>query len=174
MRTRSWVGVTAMLLVTFVGAVGADEQQCRRAFIPSNVDLPRGFERTLLRLIERSPTFRSQCERIANADNLRVTVRIDTLIPSYCRAFTIVHRRGLQIRADVHLPAGAHFVEFLAHEFEHVIEQIEGMNLRKLARAKGSGVHEIDREVFETVRAQAAGRVVAAEASHHRREPAAD
>jgi hypothetical protein len=68
----------------------------------------------------------------------------------------------------------SHLAELVAHEFEHVIEQIEGVNLRKLARAKGSGVHEIEREVFESDRAQAAGRVVAAEATFLRRVPVAD
>ena len=174
MRTESWVGVTAMLLMMFVGAIGAKQQQCRQPSIPTNIDVPRDLERVLERIYDRSPAFRAQCERIGNAVNLRVRVRIDTAIPSRCRAFTIVHRRGTEIRADVHLPVSSHLTELVAHEFEHVIEQIEGLNLQKLARAKGSGVHEMDRRVFETDRAQAAGRVVAAEASSQRRMPAAD
>jgi hypothetical protein len=173
MRTESWVGVTAMLLMMLVGAVGAEQQQCR-SVIPSNVDVPRDLERILERIYSRSPAFQAQCERIGKAVNLRVRVRINAVIPSRCRAFTIVQRRGREIRADVHLPVSSHLAELVAHEFEHVIEQIEGLNLRKLARAKGSGVHEMDRQVFETDRAQAAGRVVAAEASDYRRTPAAD
>jgi hypothetical protein len=187
MRIESWVSVTAMLLMLFVGAIGAKQKQCRRdrergshfsmvyqSPIPTNVDVPRDLERVLERIYDRSSAFRAQCERIGKAGNLRVRVRIDTAIPSRCRAFTIVHRRGTEIRADVHLPVSSHLTELVAHEFEHVIEQIEGLNLQKLARAKGSGVHEMDRRVFETDRAQAAGRVVAAEASSQRRMPAAD
>ena len=104
------------------------------------------------------------------ADNLRVTVRIDTSIPSRCRAFTIVRRRGYDIRVDVHLPPSSSLTELVAHEFEHVLEQIEGLDLRRLARVKGSGVHEVEGLAFETDRAQAAGRVVAAEEAS-RREP---
>ena len=174
MRTESRVGVTALLLMMFVGAIGAEQRQCHQSAIPANVDVPRDLERILERIYDRSPAFRAQCERIGKASRLRVRVRIDTAIPSRCRAFTIIHRRGTEIRADVHLPVSSHLTELVAHEFEHVIEQIEGLNLRKLARAKGSGVHEMDRQVFETDRAQAAGRVVAAEASSHRRMPAAD
>jgi hypothetical protein len=164
MRIESWVGTTAVLLLMFGGAIGAEPQQCLRTVLPANVDLPRDLERTIRRIYERSPAFRAQCERIAAADNLRVTLRIDTSIPSRCRAFTIVERRGYDVRADVHLPPSSALTELVAHEFEHVLEQIEGLDLRKLSRVKGSGVHEIEGVVFETDRAQAAGRVVAAEA----------
>ena len=175
MRIESWVGVTAVLLLMFGGAIAADEQQrCLRSPLPANVDMPRDLERVIRRIYARSPAFRAQCERIASADNLRVTVRIDTSIPSRCRAFTIVRRRGYEIYADVHLPPSSGLTELVAHEFEHVLEQIEGLDLRRLARVKGSGVRMLEGRLFETDRAQAAGRVVAAEASDHRRMPAAD
>lgn len=185
MQTESWVGVTAMLLMMFVGAAGAEQQQCRRgpgcrvgvacgSPIPSNVDVPRDLERVLARIHDRSPVFRAQCDRIGKAVNLRVKVRIDTAIPSRCRAFTVVQRRGHEIHADVHLPPSAALTELVGHEFEHLLEQIEGLDLRKLARVKGSGVHEVEGGVFETDRAQGAGRVVAVEVSSHRRAPAAD
>ena len=174
MRIESWVGVTAVLLLMFGGAIAAEPQQCRRSPLPSNVELAHDLERVLGRIYDRSPAFRAQCERIASARNLRVTVRIDTSIPSRCRAFTIMQRRGSEIRADVHLPPSSGLTELVAHEFEHLLEQIEGLDLRRLARVKGSGVHESDRRVFETDRAQAAGRVVAAEMSRQPRAPAAD
>ena len=104
MRIESWVGVTVVLLMMCVGAIHADEQQCRRSLLPANVDMPRDLERVIRRIYDRSPAFRAQCERIARAGNLRVRVRIDTAIPSRCRAFTIVQRQGHDIRADVHLP----------------------------------------------------------------------
>ena len=104
MRIESWVGVTAVLLLMFGGAIAAEPQQCRRSPIPSNVELAHDLEQVLERIYDRSPAFRAQCERIASAGNLRVTVRIDTSIPSRCRAFTIIQRRGKNIRADVHLP----------------------------------------------------------------------
>ena len=174
MRIESWVCVTAVLLLMLGGAIAAEPQQCRRSPIPSNVELAHDLERVLGRIYDRSPAFRAQCERIASATNLRVRVRIDTSIPGYCRAFTIIQRRGGDIRADVHLPPTSDLIELVGHEFEHLLEQIEGLDLRRLVRVKGSGVHEVDGRVFETERAQAAGRVVAAEAGRQHKAPAAD
>jgi hypothetical protein len=95
-------------------------------------------------------------------------------MPSGYRAFTNIRRFGREIRADVHLPPGRWLTELVAHEFEHLLEQIEGLNLRVLSRTRGSGVREIERELFETDRAIRAGRVVEAEASGWRRTPVAD
>ena len=57
----------------------------------------------------------------------------------------------------------------LAHEFEHILEQIEGLDLPTLSRVKGSGVREVEYAVFETERAQAAGEAVAAEVGRYAR-----
>src|SRR5262245_52375966 len=103
MRIESWVGMV-VLLVMFGGAIAAEPEQCRLSPLPANVELAQDLARVLRRVYDRSPSFRAQCERIARAGNLRVTVRIDTSIPSRCRAFTIVKRQGYEIRADVHLP----------------------------------------------------------------------
>jgi hypothetical protein len=164
MRIESWVGVTIILLVMmFCGASAAEPQQCRRT-IPANIEVAHDLARVLERIYQRSATFRAQCERIAGADNLRITIRIDTAIPSRCRAFTIVQRRGFDIRADVHLPPTNGLIELIGHEFEHLLEQIEGLDLKTLAGVKGSGVRVLEGRVFETDRAQAAGLLVAAEA----------
>jgi hypothetical protein len=128
----------------------------------------------LQRLHDRSATFRLQCARLAGAANLSVTLRLNPLIPSRCRAFTIIRRRGWQLRAEVHLPPGHALTELIAHEFEHVLEQVEGQDLRVLARTRGSGVREIDGDMFETDRAVRVGRVVAHEAERRPNAPAAD
>ena len=174
MRIESWPDVVLVVLVLFACVTAAETQQCQEPRLPANVDLPRDLARVLRRMYDRSPTFRAQCERIARADNLRVTVRIDTRIPSRCRAFTIVRRQGYDIHAEMHLPASNALIELVGHEFEHVIEQIEGLNLKRLARVKGSGVREAEPRVFETDRAQLAGRVVAAEVERRVKSPAAD
>ena len=173
MRIECRAGVVAMaVLMMCAGSIAADEQQCRQSPLPPNVEMPRDLARVLRRIYERSPTFRAQCERIVAARNLRVTVRLDTSIPSRCRAFTIVRRRGHAIEAEVHLPPSYALTELVGHEFEHIVEQIEGLDLRQLARTKGSGVHEGEGQVFETDRAQAAGRIVAGEVDDY--SPAAN
>ena len=164
MRVNSWV-CGALVLLAMVGvAIAGESQPCCASPLPSNVDFqPRDLEAQIVRIYERSPTFRSQCERIGAADSLRITVRIDTAIPNHYRAFSVIQRHGGQIRAEVHLPPSSDHSEMLAHEFEHILEQIEGLDLRTLARIKGSGVREVQYDLFESDRAQAVGRVVVAE-----------
>jgi hypothetical protein len=174
MRIGLRIGATAALLAIFGGVMAAEPQQCRLTQLPVNVDLPRNLEQSIRRIYDRSATFRAQCERIARAHHLRIRVRLDTAIPHTCRAFTVVQRRPGKIDADVHLPPSADHSELLAHEFEHLLEQLEGIDLRRLARVKRSGVREIAHELFETDRAQAVGRIVAAEAGQRPGMPAAD
>jgi len=174
MRTESWVG--AVLGVLLCGAVLSAEpaHQCQQWRLPANIELPDDLARTLRRLRDRSPTFKAQCERIALAEHLRVTVRLDTSMPGRCQAFTTIRRVRGQIHADVHVPPGRLLTELVAHEFEHLLEQIEGLDLRTLSRTRGSGVWAVEHEIFETDRARRAGQVVLAEAFTRRRTPAAD
>jgi hypothetical protein len=53
--------------------------------------------------------------------------------------------------------------ELIGHEFEHLVEQIEGINLEDLAQRKGTGVSVSENGSFETERAQNAGRAIADE-----------
>jgi len=174
MRTESWVGTVLVLVVVSCGAGRSAEpdDQCLR--LPANIELSQDLSRIVQDLSDRSPTFRAQCELLARADQLRVRVRIATSMPSRCRAYTTVTRQGREIRADVFLPPGRDLVELLAHEFEHLLEQVEGLDLRTLARTRGSGVRTIDGDLFESDRAVRVGRIVAAEASGDVRTRLAD
>lgn len=174
MRDHSWAG--AILGVVLFGALLSAEptQRCQPSDLPSNIVMPDMLQRALQKIYDRSPTFRAQCERLARAPDLRVTVRLNNAIPSGCRAFTIIRRQGNEIRAEVHLPPGRGLVELAAHEFEHLIEQVEGLNLRSLARTRGTGVYEVYREAFESDRAIRAGRVVLGEIWRGSESPAAD
>lgn len=146
------------------GARTDDAKRCARHVLPANVDLPGDLAKVLEQLYDSSSTFRIQCARVGEAPNVRVSVQLDTSIRSSCRAFTEVRRRGWMIRAHVHLPpSGTQLAELVGHEFEHILEQVEGLNLRALADMKGSGVHEVEHDLYETDRAQRTGRIVAAE-----------
>ena len=149
-------------------------QQRQQSKLPANMEVSRHVLRALEKLYDKSPTFRAQCARLASAKNLLVIVRFDGMMPSRFRAFTIIERRGRDLRADVRLPHGWALIELAAHEFEHVLEQIEGLNLRKLSRMRDTGVREIEPERYETDRAQRVGRVVAEEAAGSARAPSAD
>ena len=56
-------------------------------------------------------------------------------------------------------------VELIAHELEHVIEQLDDIDLRTLAKVPSSGVKRCEgrEEAYETVRAIRAGRAVSDE-----------
>jgi hypothetical protein len=167
MRIESWVGVTIVVSLLFTGVASADEQHGFQ--LPANIGLLHDIRLAIQFIYERSPSFRAQLVRIAEARNLRVTIQIDPSIPHRCRAFTIVRKRGHRIRAEVHLPPSSDHAELLAHELEHIIEQIEGIDLRSMARVRNSGVYQMELAAFETDRAQEAGRTVRTET---RRSPA--
>ena len=173
MWIESRVGAMAMMVVMFGSVIGAEAQQCRRVPLPANILLLHDIEEDVQVIYDRSPSFRAQCDRIAEAEHLRVTVRIDPAIPSRSRAFTILQRRGRDLSAEVHLPPSADHSELLAHEFEHILEHVEGLDLRTLSRVKQSGVYELEFAVFETERAKAAGLTVKAD-TRLSNSPAAD
>ena len=142
-----------------------DPASCPRT-LPDNIELPCDLERILARVYRGSATFRAQCNRIAAAGSLSVNVKLDTSIPSSYRAFTMIYSRGHALKADVHLPPAATAIaELVGHEFEHIVEQLDGLNLRMLSHVPGSGVRESSFDVYETTRAQRVGRIVAAELS---------
>lgn len=148
---------------TFTRAGSREVQECRR-MLPPNVEMPAALEEIVAGIYATSSTFRAQCARVAASRTLRVSIRTGGTMRSACRAYTNVRRRGREIVAEVHVPSrGVHVAELIGHEFEHVLEQVEGLDLRALSRTRGSGVYQVDHDLFETVRAQRVGRIVADE-----------
>jgi hypothetical protein len=159
-----------ILVVAIIGLVsgaqvtteGKTEGKTERV-LPANFDVQDMLSREVTDLYGQSATFRAQCDRLANAQNLRVSMELDVAIPHSCRAFTVITRTPSALCADVHVPPTAQLAELIGHEFEHILEQLDHLNLRKLSQVRGSGVREVGFEIFETERAQTAGRVVAEE-----------
>ena len=68
------------------------------------------------------------------------------------------------MEADVQLGPSADPVKLIAHEFEHILEQLDGVDLASMATRVATGVHMVPGSGhFETERAIAAGRQVASE-----------
>ena len=120
-------------------------------------------------LCRRSSTFRRQVARLTDADGLTVTVR-QVVVPAAAawRAQAAMTRVGGQLRAaNVQVDAGGtrELAELIAHEFEHILEQLDGVDLKQWVGR--SGVRRVgpDREdgPFETERARRVGRLVAGE-----------
>jgi hypothetical protein len=159
----------ALLLLTAPPA-RAGEGICTSA-LPANIEAGM-FGSEILAILPRSETFRRQCLRIAAARFLRIRLGVTPQATGDYRAVTIVARYDAgSLRADVTLVFAENYVELLAHEFEHVLEQIDGVNLR--ADAERGHARILPGGAYETRRAIEAGlqvfREYEAQASRVRR-----
>ena len=114
--------------------------------------------------------FRDQCRHLADAPRLHVLVRIDGLIAfCSCRARSVIHRtREGPIVAIVGISPSGNPIEWIAHEFEHLLEQLDGLRLADLA-FHTKGVWRTSDQMFETERAIRAGRAVLEDMRANRR-----
>ena len=122
--------------------------------LPFNVDAAT-LQPVAIALLQRSPTFQKQCERIASAVVLKVTIRVVLSTPSGRAQTTITRHENGALRAEVLIRFGEDYYELLAHEFEHVLEQVEGVVLSDQISADRAWV--TDSGAFETKRALDAG-----------------
>jgi hypothetical protein len=120
----------------------------------------------LAEMCRRAPTFRRQVARLVSEPELVVTIS-ETAFPPRTpwRARTTIDSVSGRVRsADVQVQPGdpRAFAELIAHEFEHILEQLDGV---ALARWIGrSGVDRIGRDgPIETERARQVGLLVAGE-----------
>ncbi len=157
MRRRRVSVVTCLIVVLgslFVARQVSASPICESS-LPFNIDAGI-LEPDLIELLQGSPTFRQQCARIAATRVLRVTVRISTTIIAGGRAQTIIHRyEAGGIRAQVTLGFAEDYVELLAHEFEHVLEQVDGVRLDAEVAARRAWLTPSG--AFETRRASGSG-----------------
>jgi hypothetical protein len=150
-------------------AVGWRSPATRCEVMAGNLRITPAFLGVVVDLCRRSPTFRRQVARLSDADGLTVTVK-RAAAPSTAlwRAQTVITRVGGQVQvAEVQIPPGDGrlVAELIAHEFEHILEQLDGVDLKRwLGRC---GVHRVgaNREdsPIETERAHQVGRLVAGE-----------
>jgi hypothetical protein len=125
---------------------------------------PPALQQQAERMILRSPTFRSQYERLERTSGLQVVVRWAPGLEqrSYRARSTIQRLRTGGLLAVVAISPHGNRAELIAHEFEHILEQIERLHLPTLA-GSSSGVWQSGRGMYETERAIRAGRTVADE-----------
>jgi len=120
-------------------------------------------------MCRRSPTFRRQVIRLARQAGLEVQLQSGQFSTfGRIRARSAITRVDGQLRtAIVEVPAASSVqqAELVAHEFEHILEQLDGVDLA--AWAGRSGVYRLGASdgdgPFETERARQIGRVVAGE-----------
>lgn len=160
---RSAAAVPAMICLIIVSGV-APASDFQSASLPPNLISAPVFHPSLEKMLQLSPTFRRQCRRLAGAAHLRVNLALEELSrrPSHLARSDMQYRNGLLASVDIHLtrfdqPA------LIAHEIEHVIEQLDGIDLGVHIRA--GTVWRREDGAFETRRATEVGRRVAQEVS---------
>jgi len=124
-------------------------------------------------MLERSATFRRQMLRVAGNPHLIVHLHLHGASwTGGARAFTrFVRTAGGGLEADISLTRFDDDVELIAHEMEHVIEQLDEVDLSSLAGLRDTGVSQSGPvgETFETTRAAQTGLRVAREVREARR-----
>ena len=127
---------------------------------PLNIRIDPLLEPLVVKLLRKSPTVRRQWDAIGASRLVRVSLISSPLLreSTAARARTGVSRYAFgAVRAVVELPSAVDITELLAHELEHVLEQVEGLDLPALAKNGSPGVQELGRGVYETDRARNAG-----------------
>jgi hypothetical protein len=137
--------------------------------LPANLVVPASHRHVLQEMWEKSPTFRVQCERIARARGLIIRIH---LFPSKARLANgsthLVIKPGAALTADVYIGQHKRVVELIAHEIEHIIERLEGIDLSQVARRAPDVVWASAEGEYETRRALRSGLVVASEVMNAR------
>jgi hypothetical protein len=129
---------------------------------PRTLKTEKSLEPKISRMLATSPTFRDQCARLDEADKLAVILRQNPTLPrGLYRARSTMRRysSGLLI-VTVEIAPGPEQAGWIAHEFEHVLEVIEGKDLQAMARHSKPGVWNSVDGMIETRRATEAGREV--------------
>jgi hypothetical protein len=175
MASASLAVVAGMLVVGgMLGAVpdAAAEPEspaARCADLAGHLQIEPALQPLVIEMCRRSSTFRRQVARLADADGLTVTVR-QVVFPSTSawRAQAAIRRVGSEVQSvDVQVHAGARRLvpELIAHEFEHILEQLDGVDLKGWVGR--SGVRRVVSDQrdspIETERARRVGRIVANE-----------
>jgi hypothetical protein len=168
--------IAGLLLVATMAVTGiarADERADNAAglFVPPNITMPIDMRAAIERLLPQSSTLRRQCAAIGAAPPwVRITMAPARPVFGGIRASgSFTWTKTGKFEGRIEIPLSSDFPELVAHELEHVVEQLEGLDLRRLAKASGSGVKEVDQGMFETVRARDAGRAAACEVDTEKR-----
>ena len=161
----SWVVSVVICFIVVNGVLGASSSLAGVA-LPSNLTAAAFFQADLERIWLSSPTFRRQCRRLASAPHLRVNLLLEDLArrPSSYHARAAMRRqKGVLVSVDIHIARFDDPVELIAHEIEHVVEQLDEIDL---AIHVGNGnVWKREDGAFETRRAIEVGRRVAHDVS---------
>ena len=137
--------------------------------LPPESDVPAICRSLLDEMWRGSSTFRRQWMRLAGA-RVRVAIAFDRSLYRYSTHAEAEISRSPALSVRISLRGGdVALVEHLSHEIEHVLEQLDDVDLAQAAAAHIHGVSARGRQsIFETRRAVVVGRLVAAEVAAYR------
>ena len=138
--------------------------------LPSNLHVTPIYLDLVESMAAQSQTFRQQLVRIGDEPGVFITLDVVPHIIG-ARAATRIVRQvdGLTAQIEVsrfnEMARFNDLVELIAHEIEHVIEQIDGVDLAAGAGRPDTGISAVNAAgtAFETSRAARAGVIVAQE-----------
>jgi hypothetical protein len=159
-RTLKFVRTVFMLALANAPLCAADTP-CPLP-LPVEIETTDDLRQHMEMMLQRSATFRQQCQRIV-VPGVRIEIHRDPrLFDAPYRARTTFRRAGHLIVASVAIDAYGDPTEWLAHEIEHVIEQIDGVDVHQMAKTTAKAWSSFG-NAFETSRAIRAGKVVVRE-----------
>jgi hypothetical protein len=135
--------------------------------VTSNISFPAAYRPLVATMLTRSATFRRQCARLAAASYLSIIIRAEAPKGIQSPALTRIRREADgRLIAITQLALSSRSAELLAHEFEHIIEQLDGVDLEIMSRLRSTGVKRVGEvDAFETRRAILTGLRVARESA---------
>jgi hypothetical protein len=150
--------------------VAGESAALERAACAPNLTIASAYQPLVDAMLTRSPTFRRQCARMAATPLLSVVIRSEAPAGTRANALTLIQRlSGGRVEAYVQIGFSGETGELIAHEIEHILEQLDGVDLRVKSQLRGSGVRRVrDLEAYETTRAIVTGQRVAREAFERR------
>jgi hypothetical protein len=170
--SASYVGLFALMLLVAT-PLAAQPTVDRAAVIPFNLQINRVLIPVVQDLMVASPAFAAQCARIGDARYVRVTINpvMSSSTTSRGTARTAMRRfaSGALI-AVVDMPVPLTFMEYaelFGHELEHILEQIDRVDLAALTDAR-EGASRLSDGAYETARARRAGLLIADEIARPR------
>jgi hypothetical protein len=148
---------------------GAVQPRDVASILPRGSDIPANVRPLIEQVWRASPIFRRQCARLVEA-SVEIELRLDFPRDRLTANAETVLTRKERLRAQIHLRAADLSVtEYLAHEIEHVLEQLDEVDLTLAVAERVHGAKRGDRPMaFETSRAIAVGRAVAREVEDNR------
>ena len=135
--------------------------------VTPNISLPGTYRPLVAMMLARSATFRRQCARLAAAPHLSIVIRAEAPNGTQAPALTRIRREADgRLTATMQLAPSSRSPELIAHEFEHIIEQLDGVDLAIMSRLRSTGVKRVGEvDAFETRRAIVTGLRVARESA---------